>query len=546
VQAAKLQTGEVSVAGARAYYRTRPVEFINHWCDTFDPRRAMQGGMAWTPFLLFRKQEQLVEFLGKCLAGETSGLIEKSRDMGATWLSCAFSVWLWLFTPGASIGWGSRKQELVDRIGDPSSIFEKMRLLVDRLPPQFLPQGFVRSSHMTFMRILNPENGSSITGEVGDNIGRGGRTLIYFKDESAHYERPEMIEAALMDNTRVQIDMSSVNGIGNVFHRRREAGVDWAPGEPVVRGKTNVFIMDWRDHPQKDQSWYDYRRQKAEDDGLMHVFEQEVNRNYAAALVGVIIPPEWVKSAVDAHRRLGFSDDGGWCAGLDVADEGGDRNALAKRKGPVLHVCEEWGDRDVGVTTRRAIGYCSNTTPIEVNYDVIGVGSGVKAEVNRLESQELMPKGVSMVPWHAGAQVLNPGQYSIEGDPESARNKDLYHNLKAQAWWELRKRFEKTHRAIRKLDGDPVQADFTWEADELISLPKELPRLRKLEKELSQATVVKSPSMKLVVDKCPEGTFSPNLADAVVMAYWPANIRQPDVAVASPIILRPGDRRRVR
>jgi len=27
--------------------------------------------------------------------------------------------------------------------------------------------------------------------------------------------------------------------------------------------------------------------------------------------------------------------------------------------------------------------------------------------------------------------------------------------------------------------------------------------------------------MKLVVDKSPEGTRSPNLADAVVMAYWP-------------------------
>ena len=28
------------------------------------------------------------------------------------------------------------------------------------------------------------------------SIGRGGRKLIYFKDESAHYEHPEMIEAA--------------------------------------------------------------------------------------------------------------------------------------------------------------------------------------------------------------------------------------------------------------------------------------------------------------------------------------------------------------
>ena len=52
------------------------------------------------------------------------------------------------------------------------------------------------------MRIVNPQTGASITGESGDNIGRGGRKLCYFKDESAWYERPEKIEAALADNTR--------------------------------------------------------------------------------------------------------------------------------------------------------------------------------------------------------------------------------------------------------------------------------------------------------------------------------------------------------
>jgi hypothetical protein len=60
---------------------------------------------------------------------------------------------------------------------------------------------------------------STATGEAGDNIGRGGRTLGYFKDESAHYEHRDLIEAALGDNTNVQIDISSVNGLGNVFHR---------------------------------------------------------------------------------------------------------------------------------------------------------------------------------------------------------------------------------------------------------------------------------------------------------------------------------------
>lgn len=503
-------------AGAKEYYRTRPVEFINHWAITYDPRNAGGDTPAKLPFVLFHRQREMVEFLHCLVKAEEHGLIEKARDMGATWVCCAFSIWMWLFWPGASVGWGSRKEQLVDKIGDPDSIFEKMRLLVMGLPREFWPRGFNPNDHMTYMKFINLETGGTITGEAGDNIGRGGRKSIYFKDESAWYERPEKIEAALGDNTRVQVDISSVAGLGNVFYRRREAGVDYVAGEPIVKGRVNVFVMDWRDHPAKTQAWYDERRQKAENDGLLHVFAQEVDRNYAAALEGVIIPAEWVKASIDAHIKLGFDDSGGWVAGLDVADEGGDTNSLAKRKGAILKSCEEWGERDTGVTTRRALSACEGVSSIELQYDCIGVGAGVKAESNRLRDEGLWPRCIRLTPWNAGAEVLKPDGRVIPGDRNSPTNKDFYANLKAQAWWELRRRFERTYRAVT----DP---NFTWKADELISLPSSLALLRKIEKELSQPTVVKNSRMKLMVDKKPDGSRSPNLADAIVMAFWPMN-----------------------
>jgi phage terminase large subunit len=88
-----------------------------------------------------------------------------------------------------------------------------------------------------------------------------------------------------------------------------------------------------------------------------------------------------------------------------------------------------------------------------------------------------------------------------------------YTNLKAQAWWELRRRFERTHRAVTE--------GIKYDQDALISIPSDLPLLRTLQKELSQPTASKGTRMRLVIDKQPEGTRSPNLADAVVMAYWP-------------------------
>jgi len=513
-QLLRMRTDPTLLFGAIEFYRDHPKEFISHWMDTYDPRNAGKLKPAKMPFILFERQGDMVDFLLAMIRGEENGLVEKCRDMGATWVCSAFSVWLWRFWDGASVGWGSRKEQLVDKLGDPDSIFEKMRLLISGLPKEFMPAGFSAKDHMSYMRIVNPDNGSTITGEAGDNIGRGGRKLIYFKDESAHYERPEKIEAALADNTRVQIDISSVNGLGNVFHRRREAGHEWIGGA-AEEGKTNVFVMDWSDHPDKDQKWYETRRAKAVADGLLHVFAQEVERDYAAAVENVIIPSEWVRSAIDAHIKLGFDVEGRLFGGLDVADEGGDRNAVAIRKGPALLETKDWADGDTGQTTRRAIQLCRDHGAVELQYDSVGVGAGVKAESNRLEAEGLMPKGTRLIAWSAGAKVLNPDKHVVPGDKDTPLNKDFYANLKAQGWWQLRLRFERTHRAV--IEG------VEFPPDDLITLPSTLPSLRQIQKELGQATAsTTTGSMKLVVNKSPEGTRSPNLADSIVMAFWPA------------------------
>ena len=528
-QLLKIRSSPDMLVGALEFYRTHPIEFINHWCDTYDPRNAGTDTPARMPFILFERQEDLVTFLLDCLNGEESGLVEKCRDMGATWVCVAFTVWLWRFSPGTSIGWGSREQDLVDKLGDTDSIFEKIRMLIRGLPSEFLPVGFNPNVHMSFMKVVNPDTDATITGDTGDNIGRGGRKRIFFKDESAHYTRPEKIEAALADNTRVQIDISSVKGPGNVFHRRREAGFDWQRGVPIEKGRTQVLVMDWRDHPAKSQEWYDMRRKKAVDDGLLHVFAQEVDRNYFAAIEGVVIPAEWVKAAIGAHEALGFDDSGGWVAALDVADGGGDTNALAKRKGVILKSVEEWGERDTAITARRAVDGCRHLGKIDLQYDCIGIGAGIKGETNRLIDEKLMPRDIFLVPWNAGDEVLHPDRHLIDGDKQSPINKDFYQNLKAQAWWEVRRRFERTWRAVQKRKGDAEHANFTYQPDELISLPRDLPNLRKIEKELSQPTAGLSSSMKMLIDKTPEGTKSPNLADAIIMAFWPIPVKRPMV-----------------
>jgi len=519
-QLATLRSNPELLRSAKLYYSTRPDEFIMHWMDTYNPRKKTGK---WMPFVFFERQDEFIKFLHNLRFDDESGLIEKCRDAGATWCSCAYSVWSLIFIADDAIGWGSRKQDLVDKLGNPDSIFEKMRMILKRLPNVFLPE-----YEATFMRIINRENGSVIMGEAGDNIGRGGRTSMYFKDESAHYERPEKIEAALGDNTNTQVDISSVNGLGNVFHRRREAGVEWQQGKEIEKGFTQVFVIDWRDHPEKTQDWYDTRKAKYEREGMLHVFAQEVDRNYSAAVQNTIIPYDWIVACVDAHKKIKWKDAGGniqtgfeekdipnvWFGGLDVADEGADRNARALRQWIIWRDVEEWGERDTGVTTRKMVAGCRAYKGIKVQYDVIGVGSGVKAEFNRLVDDEIVDRGIiNLFPWNAGAGVVNPYERIIPDDDESPMNKDLYGNMKAQAWWSIRSRFYKTFKNITE--------GILYPVDELISLDSEMILLHQLMKELAQPTRGENGSLRTIVNKKPAGMKSPNLADAGIMMFFP-------------------------
>jgi phage terminase large subunit len=499
--------------GAKAFYKDRPIDFINDWGVTYDPRNVARGLPTTVPFILFDRQRDIIDFLLSCLYDRESGLIEKTRDFGATWAAVGFSAWLFLFHPGASIGWGSRKENLVDRIGDPDSIFEKIRIFLLALPKWFLPAGFNERLHFSYMKIINPETGGSITGEAGDNIGRGGRKLIYFKDESAHYERPEKIEAALGDNTDVQIDISSVNGPGNIFHRRRQAGRIWSPGSIMPKSTTRILVLDWHDHPGKSQEWYEGRRAKAESEGLLHIFLQEVDRDYSSAQEGVLIPGAWVKAAIDADKKLGLAFGGTHYAGFDPFDEALDAHAMVARRGPILTLAKTWSEGDTGQATRKVVQICQSNKIQNVQFDSVGIGAGVKTEANRLLADKRLPKSLSIIPWKGSNAVLKPNQRLFVDDPNSIKNKDFYKNLKAQGSWQLRLRFERTFKAITQGE--------QFDPDELIAIPSTIDHLAELENELSQPVYTHDSAGRILINKKPAGTKSPNLFDATVMAFWP-------------------------
>ncbi|MBC8950240.1 TerL protein [Xenorhabdus sp. TS4] len=489
----------------RTFYRDNPGQFIIDWGMTVDPRNVERGLPARIPFILFPRQEEWIAWFLECWRTQEPGITEKTRDMGISWLTIATASSICLFNRGVAAGFGSRKEEYVDKLGSPKSLFDKARNFINLLPAEFRGTWDIRK-HAPHMRILFPDTDSVMTGEAGDGIGRGDRASFYFVDEAAFLERPELVDASLSATTNCRQDVSTPNGMANSFAQRRHSG------------NIQVFTFHWRDDPRKDDVWYAKQVEKLDPVTLA----QEVDINYQASVEGILIPSEWVQSAIDAHIKLGIQPTGIRMGAMDVADEGKDKNAFAWRHGFLMQDIKEWSGKgsDIFGSVEQIFGWCEQNTIGSFRFDSDGLGAGVRGDARIINEQRTAQRMnmITATPFRGSGAVFEPEGEAVPGDAFSASrlNKDFFANAKAQGWWSLRTRFQKTHRAV-------AEGHF-YDPDELVSISSEIPLKDKLVIELSQPTYSVNGVGKIVVDKKPDGTKSPNLADSTMILYAPMDI----------------------
>lgn len=504
---AKIRENPGMLPGLFAYYRDNPAEFITDWGTTYDPRNVERGLPATVPFILFPRQREWVDWVIERWRGQEPGLVEKTRDMGMSWCSVALACTLCLFHDGMSIGFGSRKENYVDKLGDPKSLFWKARMFMENLPPEFR-RGWTRDD-APHMRIKFSATGSVITGEAGDNIGRGDRASIYFVDEAAFLERPALVEASLSATTNCRIDISTPNGNANPFARKR------------FGGKVKVFSFLWRSHPARDEEWY--AKQVAQLDPV--TVAQEIDINYSASVEGVLIPSEWVQAAINADQKLGFTVTGARRAALDVADEGRDMNALAIGHGIAIERVPEWSGKgsDILGTVQKAFALCDEADVRDMRFDSDGLGAGVRGDARLLNEKREVK--ISVQPWRGSGKVAKPDKPIPTANPTASKdrlNGDFFSNAKAQGGWELRVRFQRTYRAV-------TEEGYQYDPDDLIVLRE---GMGDLYTQLSQPTYSVNTAGKIVIDKAPDGAASPNKYDGVMMYFAPKQGGGYDLAAA--------------
>jgi len=244
------------------------VYFINTFGVTFDPRPASKD----LKFTLYPFQEDYARWLADKIDKGEDGFVEKSRDMGVSWVTLYVIYWCWLFRKGFQCLIGSRKEDYVDN-HTIDSLFGKLDYIIK--VGKVIPQGFNPTKDRTYMKIENPLRNCVIKGESANaNFSRAGRYNIIFFDELAFWPWQQSSWEAAGDATPCRIGVTTPSEEPSYAKALRNS--------KLVEVKT----LHWRLHPLKNDEWYEIQKARRTSDEIA----RELDINWEGSLTGIVYP----------------------------------------------------------------------------------------------------------------------------------------------------------------------------------------------------------------------------------------------------------------
>ena len=170
-------------------------------------------------------------------------IILKSRQMGISTLTAAYSLWLMVFHKDKNILCISINQETS------KEIVTRVRFANDNLP------SWLKVKEQEDNRLsLRLTNGSQIKAvSSAGTSGRSSALSLLIIDEAAFIDNIEEIWLSAqytLSTGGKAIILSTPNGVGNFFHQT------WVKAE-AKENKFNTIKLPWYLHPERDQTWRD-------------------------------------------------------------------------------------------------------------------------------------------------------------------------------------------------------------------------------------------------------------------------------------------------
>jgi hypothetical protein len=186
-------------------------------------------------------------------------ITNKSRQLGLSTLSAAYSLWMALFQREKNI------LVIATRLEVAKNFIKKVNGMYDSLPKWLvMPQIKARS-----VRYLEFSNGSKVQAvPTGTDAGRSEALSLLIIDEAAHVDGIDDLWLGLWPTLSTggnAILISSPSGVGTLFHKIWVGAKDGEDGEgkPLPgKGQNNFYRIElpWTVHPERDKEWYEAQR----------------------------------------------------------------------------------------------------------------------------------------------------------------------------------------------------------------------------------------------------------------------------------------------
>lgn len=227
--------------------------WINTFVWTFDPgqKRNLAPGTRpeidypAIPMVTWPFQDEAILAIDDAI-GDHDLVIDKSRDMGATWDILVSISRRFIFYDLQTFLCLSKNEDAVDKADDDDSLFSKIDFILwgknneGGLPGWMLPE-----IDRKFKHFGNESNGSNIDGgSTASDAGRGGRRTATILDEFASVPDGYAMLAATRDSTPSRIINSTPKGTGNAFY-------DVAHNPQIKK-----ISLHWTKHPIKNRGMY--------------------------------------------------------------------------------------------------------------------------------------------------------------------------------------------------------------------------------------------------------------------------------------------------
>ncbi len=176
-----------------------------------------------------------------CFEHDRTVVVEKSREMGASWLFLIFQDWLGLFHEHTQCLNISKSADAVD-CKSPDSLFWKLRFMHQHLPGWLRGEIVEQQMYMEYKTTKSHNTGEASTGRAGV----GGRAAVIFIDEFPQIKE----DAEVRQRTAGTADCRFFNGT--------HLGTDTEFYRLTTSPEIVKIQMHWTQHPDKKPGLYRY------------------------------------------------------------------------------------------------------------------------------------------------------------------------------------------------------------------------------------------------------------------------------------------------